>query len=104
MNISLLRRQGACILGIVSACAVIPAALAADYPDKPVRIIVPSAPGGGTDTTMKISRRKAKESLFSLPPFDFRLSTFDFRLQAAVRPPSSTSVCPVMYSACGLAR
>jgi len=54
VNISRLRRQGACILGIFAACAAIPAALAADYPDKPVRIIVPSAPGGGTDTTMRI--------------------------------------------------
>ena len=54
MNIPILRWQGARILGIFAACAAIPAALAAEYPDRPVRIIVPSAPGGGTDTTMRI--------------------------------------------------
>jgi len=54
VNIPILRWQGARILGIFAACAAIPAALAAEYPDRPVRIIVPSAPGGGTDTTMRI--------------------------------------------------
>jgi tripartite-type tricarboxylate transporter receptor subunit TctC len=51
-----------CLAGIVS-CAVISAALAAEYPDKPVRIIVPSAPGGGTDTTMRIISPKLGEVL-----------------------------------------
>lgn len=63
VNIFMPRRQCACILGIVSACAAIPAALAADYPDKPVRIIVPSTPGGGTDTTMRIISPKLGEVL-----------------------------------------
>jgi tripartite-type tricarboxylate transporter receptor subunit TctC len=63
MNIMRLRRQGACILGIVAACAAIPAALAADYPEKPVRIIIPSAPGGGTDTTMRIISPKLGDVL-----------------------------------------
>jgi len=42
---------------------VISAAPAAEYPDKPVRIIVPSAPGGGTDTTMRIISPKLGEVL-----------------------------------------
>jgi tripartite-type tricarboxylate transporter receptor subunit TctC len=54
VNSSILRRHGVCILGVVTACAAISAAPAAEYPDRPVRIIVPSAPGGGTDTTMRI--------------------------------------------------
>ncbi len=63
MNISVLRRQGARILGIVAACAAVPAALAADYPEKPVRIIIPSTTGGGTDTTMRIISPKLGEVL-----------------------------------------
>ncbi len=63
MNITRLCRQGACILSIVAACAAISAALAAEYPDRPVRIIVPSAPGGGTDTTMRIISPKLGEVL-----------------------------------------
>ncbi len=63
MNISNIHQQGACILGVVAACAAFPAALAADYPEKPVRIIVPSAPGGGTDTTMRIISPKLGEVL-----------------------------------------
>lgn len=38
-------------------------ALAGEYPEKPVRIIVPSAPGGGTDTTMRIIAPKLGEVL-----------------------------------------
>jgi tripartite-type tricarboxylate transporter receptor subunit TctC len=36
---------------------------AAEYPEKPVRIIVPSAPGGGTDTTMRIIAPKLGDIL-----------------------------------------
>ncbi len=36
---------------------------AAEYPEKPVRVIVPSAPGGGTDTTMRIIAPKLGEVL-----------------------------------------
>jgi tripartite-type tricarboxylate transporter receptor subunit TctC len=38
-------------------------AMAGEYPEKPVRIIVPSAPGGGTDTTMRIITPKLSEVL-----------------------------------------
>ena len=38
-------------------------ALAADYPEKPVRVIVPSTPGGGTDTTMRIIAPKLGDVL-----------------------------------------
>jgi len=51
------------ILGIVSLCVVIPGALAAGYPERPVRLIVPSTPGGGTDTSTRIITPKLSEIL-----------------------------------------
>jgi len=51
------------LLASVLACAAAPGALAADYPDRPIRLIVPSAPGGGTDTTMRIISPKLGEVL-----------------------------------------
>lgn len=39
------------------------AGLAADYPTRPVRLIVPSSPGGGTDTTARIISPKMSENL-----------------------------------------
>jgi len=51
------------LLASVLACAAAPGALAADFPDRPIRLIVPSAPGGGTDTTMRIISPKLGEVL-----------------------------------------
>jgi tripartite-type tricarboxylate transporter receptor subunit TctC len=51
-------------LGIALLCTAVPfATFAAEYPEKPVRIIVPSAPGGGTDTTMRIISPKLGDVL-----------------------------------------
>jgi tripartite-type tricarboxylate transporter receptor subunit TctC len=57
------RHRIARILASVLACAAVPGALAADYPDRPIRVIVPSAPGGGTDTTMRIISPRLSEVL-----------------------------------------
>lgn len=40
------------IAGALALCAAVPGA-AADYPDRPIRLIVPSPPGGGTDTSTR---------------------------------------------------
>jgi tripartite-type tricarboxylate transporter receptor subunit TctC len=48
---------------VVAAVLMLPHALAGEYPEKPVRVIVPSTPGGGTDTTMRMLTPKLGEVL-----------------------------------------
>lgn len=61
--VSRLPREIARILGMVALGAVIPTAVAAGYPERPVRLIVPSLPGGGSDTTMRLIAPKLAEYL-----------------------------------------
>ena len=58
-----LQRDTVRIVGILSLCVVIPGALVAGYPDRPVRLIVPSTPGGGTDTSTRVITPKLSEIL-----------------------------------------
>lgn len=58
-----LRRKIARILGMASLCIVIPGTLAAAYPERPVRLIVPALPGSATDTTMRLIAPKLAEYL-----------------------------------------
>ena len=51
------------ILASIGLSGMIPAAVAAGYPERPVRLIVPSAPGGGTDTSARIIAPKLAEYL-----------------------------------------
>ena len=51
------------ILAIIVLCGMIRAAVAAGYPERPVRLIVPSEPGGGTDTSARIIVPKLAEYL-----------------------------------------
>jgi tripartite-type tricarboxylate transporter receptor subunit TctC len=51
------------ILGMVACCLFIPGALAAGYPDRPVRWVVPSTPGGGTDKVTRMIAPKLAEYL-----------------------------------------
>ncbi len=49
------------LAAVLMLCATLPAAAA--YPDKPVRWVVPSVAGGGTDTTTRIIAPKFGEAL-----------------------------------------
>lgn len=40
-----------------------PATAVADYPEKPIRIIIPFAPGGGTDVHLRLMQDKLEEAL-----------------------------------------
>lgn len=53
MRLRIFPARTACALAALFLCAA-SAASSAAYPDRPVRLVVPSAPGGGTDTTMRL--------------------------------------------------
>ncbi len=58
------------IMAFVAASATLivaasPATIAADWPTKPVRLLVGFAPGGGTDTTARAISQKLTASLGS---------------------------------------
>ncbi len=61
--VSRLPREIARILGMAALGAVISTAAAAGYPDRPVRVIMPSLPGGGSDTTMRLIAPKLGDYL-----------------------------------------
>jgi hypothetical protein len=56
---------------MVALSGVISGALAASYPDRPVRLIVPSPAGGGIDTTMRMIAPKLAEYLGQQIPHHF---------------------------------
>jgi tripartite-type tricarboxylate transporter receptor subunit TctC len=50
-------------LPLVIALATAASSLAADYPSRPIKLIVPFGPGGVTDTTARITARAIEKSL-----------------------------------------
>ena len=48
---------------VLAAQCVMGAALAADYPTKPIKMVVPYAPGGGADAVARIVAKKVSESI-----------------------------------------
>jgi tripartite-type tricarboxylate transporter receptor subunit TctC len=58
-----LRRRAAICFAAASLCIAAPGVIAAGYPDRPLRLIVPSPPGGGTDASTRMVTPKLSEIL-----------------------------------------
>ena len=50
-------------VAVLCACAGAPAAAQSDYPNKPIRLIVPFAPGGSNDIMARVIGQKIGESV-----------------------------------------
>ena len=48
---------------LLLACAIVTAQAQSDYPSRPVRIVVPSEPGGGTDITARILAERLSQAM-----------------------------------------
>ena len=55
------RGFGLILLGLAGAAMAATAARAQDYPNRPVKIIVPAAPGGALDTISRLLAQKTSE-------------------------------------------
>lgn len=62
-NPSPARSRRALVLAAALACMGLPPAQAADYPTRPVKVIVPFAPGGATDLIARVISQKLSDKL-----------------------------------------
>ena len=51
------------LMGFLFALSLVSAAAAQDFPTKPIRVLVPFAPGGVVDTSTRILTNKLQERL-----------------------------------------
>jgi tripartite-type tricarboxylate transporter receptor subunit TctC len=58
-----LQRRAAICFAAAFLCIAAPGVIAAGYPDRPLRLIVPSPPGGGTDASTRMVTPKLSEIL-----------------------------------------
>lgn len=56
-------RRAFCALAAAGGCALSAGTVAADYPELPIRLIVPYAPGGGADISARIIGQRLSERL-----------------------------------------
>ena len=76
MNTPLFSRLGTLLLGALCLAALAPSpATAADYPDKPVRLVVPFPAGGGADTLARLIMPRVGQASLTVPVSVGRSST-----------------------------